>query len=124
MKGQFSAFGRHVLSVVNAQEFALDVAGFLEDIGDFAGSDPLLGPNETLLFVANVNKALLYLLMRWDRGGRVSLMPEPGDQGLQGPIGAAPAIVVEAVLHVVMIRVSSMDKTDLSIDSCSRYKYG
>ena len=40
-------------------------------------------------------------------------MPEPGYESLQWPVGAAPAIVVGPVLHVVVVTVPSFDQMHL-----------
>lgn len=43
----------------------------------------------------------------------VTLLLEPGADGLQGAISTAPAIVVDTVLHVVVIAVDALDQVHL-----------
>lgn len=50
---------------------------------------------------------LLYLLVCGNASLGVALLLEPGADGLQRAVGAAPAVIVHAVLHVVMIAVHS-----------------
>jgi hypothetical protein len=41
---------------------------------------------------------LATLPVRGNRGGGVSLEPQPGHQGLEGTVGATPPVVIERVL--------------------------
>lgn len=43
----------------------------------------------------------------------IALLLEPGADGLQGAISAAPAIVVHTILHVVVITVDPLDQVGL-----------
>lgn len=125
--GQLPALGGQLLARADVEEPALDLAGLLQHVPDLGGPDPLLGPDEGGLLVAQVHQALLDLGVGGDRGGGVPLVPatargrlknvrdlgmrivpEPGDEGLEGAVGAAPAVVVEAVLHVVVVAVGAV----------------
>jgi hypothetical protein len=55
--------------------------------------------------------------MSWHFRRSVSLLPEPGDDRLEGPIGAAPSVVVKVVLHVVVVRVVALNHSLLTADS-------
>lgn len=46
-----------------------------------------------------VHEDLLYLLVAGDRDNCVVLPPEPGADGLQGTVRAAPAVVIKLVLR-------------------------
>lgn len=48
---------------------------------------------------------LLDLPVRGHAALHETLLLEPGADGLQGAIGAAPAVIIEAVLHVVVVAV-------------------
>ena len=43
----------------------------------------------------------------------VALLLEPGADGLQGAVGTAPAVVLHAVLHVVVVAVDPLDQVQL-----------
>jgi hypothetical protein len=47
----------------------------------------------------------------------------PGEYGLEGSVSAAPAIVVEIVLHVVEVNVVSLDQRLLSILDLKRFDF-
>lgn len=43
----------------------------------------------------------------------IALLLEPGADGLQGAVSAAPSIVIHTVLHVVVIAVDPLDQVHL-----------
>lgn len=43
----------------------------------------------------------------------VSLVLEPGADGLQRPVGTAPAVVIHPILHVVMVAIQALDHMNL-----------
>ena len=58
----------------------------------------------------------MYLLDLFVSGHRPllkALLLEPGADGLQGAVSAAPAVVIHPVLHVVVIAVDSLDQVHL-----------
>lgn len=44
----------------------------------------------------------------------VALLLEPGADGLEGAVGATPAVVVHAVLHIVVVAVDPLDQVRLA----------
>lgn len=66
----------------------------------------------------------LYLLDLFVAGHaalHITLLLEPGADGLQGAIGTAPAIVIHAVLHIVVVAVNSLDHVYLKIRQSTKY---
>lgn len=43
-----------------------------------------------------------------------SIQNEPTPNGLETPVGASPAVVVEVVLHIVVVVVGPLDQGDLA----------
>lgn len=56
---------------------------------------------------------LLDLLVSGDRSLYITLLLEPGADGLEGAISAAPAIVIHMILHVVVVAVDAPNQEHL-----------
>lgn len=64
----------------------------------------------------SLKRLALYLLdlsVRGDGLFRVALVSEPGADGLQGAVRAAPAAVICAVLHVMVVAIHALDQVNL-----------
>lgn len=62
-----------------------------------------------------------------DRSLHVALLLEPGADGLKGSVSAAPAVVVNVVLHVVVVTVDAsnqghLEKIHLRVLSKTAYR--
>ena len=117
MMEQISAFGWHFIPRIDRQELGLDFAALFQDIPNFRRPDPLLGVDKVLGLIPDGHQTLLDLRVGGDGSGRVTLVPEPRDEGLQRPIGASPTVVIELVLHVVVVGVGALDQGDVTPDA-------
>lgn len=96
----------------------------LQDVRHLQAADPLPGVEELLRLVFDVDQRLettrdepwvpsrYYLLdLRVCRNGLrgVSLQNVPRAERLQRSVGAAPHVVIEVILHVVVVGVVSVD---------------
>jgi hypothetical protein len=89
-----------VLAVSDVEDAAVVVGHLLDHPGHLSGSDPLPGIFEPLV-ASQVDEVDDLLYFR--EGGHcghlaVALKVEPGEQGLQRPVGATPAVVVEGLV--------------------------
>ena len=81
----------------------------LQDQPHLHGPDPLAGVHERGGLVSDAHQDLLRLQVRRGRVAPpdVPLQHVPGEYGLQGPVGAAPAAVVQPVGAVVVVIVQT-----------------
>lgn len=77
----------------------------LQNESDFRRPDPLPRVDKARGLVPYVYEALLYVLERRHFSVRVTLQIEPGGEGLERAVGAAPAVIVHFVLAIVVVVV-------------------
>ena len=114
--GDFAALGHR-------QNLTLHIQHVTQTKADLHASDPLVGAYEALRLVTHVHQGLLNVAMLWHRFLCERLQFVPGEYGLEGSVSAAPAIVVEIVLHVVEVNVVSLDQRLLSILDLKRFDF-
>lgn len=111
---QIPTLGGKFFARAHRQKLGLNLASLFQNESHLRGPDPLTRSDKVAFLVANVHQTLLDLGMVWNLGLGVALVTVPRYQGLERSIGAPPAIIVEAVLHVMMVRVGAVDKVNLA----------
>mmetsp|Transcript_4404 Transcript_4404/g.10651 ORF Transcript_4404/g.10651 Transcript_4404/m.10651 type:complete len:333 (+) Transcript_4404:378-1376(+) len=98
-----------LLAQLRSRREVLDAAGnavlCLEEIAEVERADPVLGAEQIGGLTTLVYKRFLDLSVHRHVGAGVVLHAEPRDDRHQRAVGAAPALVVKAVLHVVVVLV-------------------
>lgn len=105
---QLAALVTEFVAAGNANEATRHVEIRLQEEPYFCGADPVGGANEFGRFVAELDETLLDVSVGRHRFCGVALVPEPRHYGLQGPVGTAPLVVIEFILHVVVVAVDAL----------------
>lgn len=110
----------HICSGIHVNDARVDIQKMLQTHGHLRRTDPLSRIQECFRFVAQLDQTLLNFCMRRNTFRCVALMAIPREQRLEWAIRTTPAIVVEIVLHVMMIRVFAFDNVLLAVFHCNR----
>lgn len=98
---------RQIASRLNAQYSGYNSHESVQAHRNLCRSDPLLRSNERTRFVANICQMFLDLSMVRNLLLRIALPSEPRAQCLQRTVSAAPTIIIETILHVMVVCVTS-----------------
>lgn len=108
MVGEFPDPFHDFCSRIRRDKSRFDSKKGVEDEADFGTTDPFSTSDKVILFVSNVHKTLLNLSMRRNRLVSISIQNEPTPNSLEASVGAAPSIIVDPILHIMMVTVGSL----------------